>query len=148
MTEAKESKKAVDMSDFEEFMLEDTSVLDIVLPNEEPMLFKGQPVRVHLYGPSTEEYARAVDRKEKSAMKRVVEAAAAKNKVNKAMQKKEDVREVDVRFLIDVTSHFENFPYPGGKEGIYKESRFVYMQNQILRHLADMGNFFKGSEKT
>lgn len=144
MTEAKEAKKVVDVAEFEEFMLEDTSVLDIVLPNEEPLMFKGQPVRVHVYGPSTEEYARAVDRKEKSAMKRVVEAAAAKNKINKAMQKKEDVREVDVRFLIDVISHFENFPFPGGKEAILRETRFVYMQNQILRHLADMGNFFKG----
>lgn len=146
MTEYHEVKKP-DVSEFEEFMMENTSVLDILLPNDEPMLFKGQQVRVHLYGPSTEEYARAADRKEKSAMKRVVDAAAAKGKINQTAQKKEDPREVDVRFLIDVTSHFDNFPFPGGKEGIYKEPRFVYMQNQILRHLADMGNFFKGSEK-
>lgn len=146
MTEAKEVKK-VDVSDFEEFMLEDTSALDIALPNGELLMFNGQQVRVHLYGPSTQEHARATDRKEKLAMKRVVEAAAAQNKVNKPSQKKEDVREVDVQFLIDVVSHFDNFPFPGGKEAILREARFVYMHNQILRHLSDMGNFFKGCEK-
>jgi hypothetical protein len=136
--------KTVDLhptaDDFASFFLSDTSALDIELPNGEPMLYNGQQVRVHLYGPSTTQHAKAKEALDREAIKRVVAASGAKGK-----REAED-KDADVRFLVAVTARVENFPFPGGAEGIYREKRLAYIADQVRKHLGDMGNFFSAGE--
>ena len=130
-------------ADFGAFMLETTTRLELELPNGETMLYNGLPVAVHLYGPATEEYARAKAAMEKEGAARVFRAMnAGKNKKKGA----EEDREADAKFLTAVTASFENFPFPGGAFAIYREPRLKYIGNQVQAHINDLGNFFKASK--
>lgn len=129
-------------SDFEQFFLTETSSLAIDTPNGEPMLYNGEPVLVHLHGPSTPQYTAAKVRQEKVASHRAI-AALTKRPEKKDMASN---LEADAEFLCAVTSHFENFPFPGGAEAIYREPRLKYINAQVFAHLADLGNFYKTSK--
>lgn len=135
---------ALTTADFSGFMLDETARLELDLPNGEPMLFNGAPVVVHLYGPATDEYARAKAEMEKEGAARVFRAMGNRNKKKGG----EEDREADARFLTAVTAHFENFPFPGGAYAIYREPKFKYIGNQVQAHINDLGNFFKASKKS
>jgi len=136
---------AVTTYDFESFMLEDESAVEITLPNGDPMLFpateNGLPVSVVVYGPSTKQYAAAKEKLEKAATTRVFAAMGRPGK--KSRDPAAD--EADIAYLVAVTKRINNFPYPGGPEAVYNEKRLQYIANQVRTHLADLGNFFKPS---
>ena len=123
--------------DFSEFFLTETAALDIELPNGEPMLYKGKQVVVHLFGPSTSQFVKAKAAIDKEASKRVIAAMGAKGK-----RKEQEDQDADAKFLIAVTERFDNFPYPGGVEAIYREQKLKYIHEQVRTHLNDLGNFF------
>lgn len=136
---------AVTAADFSDFMLEETTRLELELPNGEPMLFNGAPVAVNLYGPATKEYASARAELDKESASRVFRAMG-----NRSSKKKggDEDREADAKFLTAVTASFENFPFPGGAFAIYREPKFKYIGNQVQAHINDLGNFFKASKKS
>lgn len=131
--------------DFSSYMLADTSVVEIDLPNGEPMIHKGQQVRVHVYGPSTPQHAKAQADADKEATRRVL--ATLGNKSAKRQKAEEDV-EVNARFLVAVTDRIEGFPYPGGVDAIYRNPKLRYIGEQVRAHLADLGNFFGTGAKS
>lgn len=131
---------------FEDFFLADTSALKLDLPNGEPMLHNGERVVVHLYGPATEQYIQAKDAIDREVAKRGMVAMAAAMG-NKRKSKEQEDRDADVKFLVAVTDRFENFPYPGGADGIYREQRLKYVAEQVRAHLNDQANFFSPSAK-
>jgi len=131
------------VDEFSEFLLTDTAVLDIELPDGEPMLFHGDQVRVHLFGPSTHQYVKARAALDREASKRIVAAMGQKGK-----NKEKEDQDADAKFLIAVTDKFENFPYPGGVEAIYREQKLKYIHEQVRAHLNDLGNFFNHGETT
>lgn len=124
------------LNDFSAFLLHDTSVVDIDLPTGSPMLYQGNPVRVHVYGPSTPQFIRANKVLTEEATKRVVAAMGNKK------QKEADEREADAKFLVAITANIENFPYPGGVEAIYREPRLMYIGDQVRKFVGDTANFF------
>lgn len=128
---------------FDSFFLQDTSRLDIELPNGEPMLYEGLQVVAVLHGPSTDVYAAAKDAMEKEATKRVFAAMGAKKN-----KKEPEDKEADAKFLTAVTAELENFPFPGGHAAVYRDRRLQYITDQVRRHLNDLGNFFGKPEKT
>lgn len=128
--------------DFSQYFLSEASVLDIDLPNGDPMLFDGKQVRVHIYGPSTSQYTMAQDRLNREATKNVVAAMSKGNK-----KKDEGDKDADAKFLCAITEKFENFPYPGGAEAIYREPGLQYINKQVQTFVGDMGNFYKGGAK-
>lgn len=130
------------LQEFSAFFLAETSVLDLELPDGEPMLFGDQQVKVHLFGPSTAKYAKAKAALDKEAAKRVFAAMGAKGR-----KKEESDQDADAAFLVAVTDHFENFPYPGGPDAIYREPRLKYLADQVRAHLNDLGNFFTSGAK-
>lgn len=127
--------------DFSQYFLSDASVLDIDLPNGEPMMFDGKPVRVHVFGPSTSQFTAAQERLNREATKNVVAA------MSKGKKKDEGDKDADVKFLCAITEKFENFPYPGGAEAIYREAALLYINKQVQAFVGDMGNFYKGGAK-
>lgn len=124
-------------NDFAAFFLQDTSTVFIKLPNGQPMVYGGQPVSVVVYGPSTERYVTARDARDREATK------ALMNIVDSS--KAEADKEADARFLSAVTERIDHFPFPGGPAAVYREPRLRYVADQVRAHLADLGNFFKGS---
>ena len=126
---------------FSAFFLVSAARLELLQPDGEPMLYNGQPVAVHLHGPCTDQYVAAMHKKEREATKRVV--ASVTQRGRKAVEAVDT--DADAQFLCAVTASFENFPFPGGAEAIYREPRLKYINNQVTNHLADLGNFFKSS---
>lgn len=139
------NSKEITAADFSAFMLEPTSRLELDLPNGSAMLWEGKPVAVQIYGPATDEYARAKAAMEKESAARVFRAMGA-NK-NKKKQGEDDA-EADAKFLTAITAQFENFPFPGGAAAIYREPRLNYIGNQVRAHVNELGNFFKESAKS
>lgn len=131
------TEEIVNTDDFSGFYLIDTAALDIELPNGEPMIYHGQQVVVHLYGPSTSRFIKAKASMDREASKRVVAMIG-----KKSQSKTESDDEADAKFLIAVTDRFDNFPFPGGIDAIYREPRFKYIHDQVRNHLNDLGNFF------
>lgn len=138
----KETTAAV--ADFSAFFLEETARLELELPTGEPMLHGGKPVAVNLYGPATKQFVKARTAMEKDASNNIMRAMGnARNK-----KTDDDNAESDAKYLVAVTADFENFPYPGGADAIYREPRLKYIANQVRAHLNDLGNFFKESRKS
>jgi hypothetical protein len=129
---------------FSAFFLTDSARLELLQPDGEALLYNGQPVAVHLYGPCTDQFVAAQHKKEREATKRVVASMTQRGK--KAVDSVDT--DADAQFLCAVTARFENFPFPGGAEAIYRDPRLKYINNQVSNHLADLGNFFKTSAPT
>lgn len=133
---------AVQDNDFSVFFLDESGVLDLELPNGEPLLYEGKQVSVKIYGPATKQFIRATEAQQREATKRVVAAMGKKG----GKSEKED-SEADIKFLCAITEEFVNFPYPGGAEGIYSEPRLKYIADQVRAHVGDLGNFFHSGTK-
>lgn len=129
---------------FSAFFLTSSARLELLQPDGEPMLYNGQPVAVNLHGPCTDQYVAAMHKKEREATKRVVATMTQRGK--KAVDAVDT--DADAQFLCAVTASFENFPFPGGAEAIYREPRLKYINNQVASHLNDLGNFFKSSAQS
>lgn len=140
---AQEPKSTEAQADeFAAFYLDDTSVVEIDLPNGEPMLYKGEQVRVYVFGPSTKQYAKAKDLMDKEAAKRVLNAMGQKGR-----KRDDEDKEADEKFLTAITKEIENFPFPGGPAAVYREPRLKYIADQVRSHLNDLGNFYPGGAK-
>ena len=129
-----------DSLDFTSYFLTDATAIDVDLPNGEPMLYAGEPVRVHVFGPASAPFIKAQEILQREATKRVLNGMGAKGK----KQEKEDP-EADAKFLIAITERIENFPFPGGVEAVYHEPKLKYINDQVRLFVNDSSNFFKGS---
>ncbi|MDC8446459.1 MAG: hypothetical protein LV471_11105 [Nitrosomonas sp.] len=135
------TKSESELSDFSEFYLSESSVLELEFPNGDPMVYQGQQVRVHVFGPSTTQYVKAKEALDREATKRVVSAMGRKNG-----KKDDEDRDADIKFLLAITERFENFPYPGGADAIYREPRLKYIAEQVRSFVGDLGNFFRNGK--
>ena len=129
-------------ADFSAFFLEDTSSIEIDLPNGDPMLFNGQRVIVRVHGPSTQVFTEAKTVLDREAAKNMVAALGVKQKAKDHADK-----DADAKFLTAITAGIENFPFPGGVSAVYREQRLKYMADQVRAHISDLGNFFAGKPK-
>lgn len=131
------------LENFESFFLSDESSVNIDLPTGDPMLYQGEQVSVVLYGPATPEFVAAKTAMEKEATDRVFAAMGTKKKRNSTEDK-----DADAKFLSAVTCRIDNFPFPGGKEAVYRERKLQYLHEQVRKHLNDLGNFFGTPSKS
>lgn len=131
-------------AEFSQFFLEDAARFELDLPTGAPMLYNGAPVAVHLFGPATSQFIAAKDKKERDASARVYAGIASQGK----NEKDTSDADADNKFLCAITSSFENFPYPGGAEAIYREPHLIYINHQVNRILANLGNFFPKPNKS
>jgi hypothetical protein len=137
----REGKQMNKTQDFSSFFLAETSVVELDLPNGEPMLYQGSPVRVHVHGPATARFTKANEAMQREAAKRVMAAIG-----NKGKKEAED-KDADAKFLVAITERIENFPFPGGIDAIYREPKLKYVADQVRTFVGDAGNFFGGGEK-
>lgn len=131
------------LESFASLFLHESSRLEIETPTGDPLMYDGKQVAVNLHGPATPEFVAAKDAMEKEATRRVFAAMGGKKKKGE-----QEDKEADQKFLCAVTSSFENFPFPGGKEAIYRERKLQYIAEQVRKHLNDLGNFFGDASKS
>lgn len=131
-------------SDFSAFFLSPTASVDIELPTGAPLLFNDEPVRIHVYGPSSPQFVEAADAQQRfiAARVKVGKGGAVKNSLDP-----EEAHEQDAKFLAAVTQSIVNFPYPGGALGIYRERALSYIADQVRARLNDQSNFFPGKAR-
>lgn len=128
--------------DFSAYFLNDTSAVSINLPSGLPMMCQGQPVVVHVFGPSTPQHTEARDALDREAAQRLVASFGGK-----ASKPGSSDKDADAQFLTAVTQRIDNFPFPGGVPAVYREPRLKYLADQVRAHLGDLGNFFGPSGK-
>lgn len=129
--------------DISQFEVAEVGVLDVLNVKDEPMLYNGSPVRIHLYGPGSAQFVRAQAKADTAAQQRTF--AALRGKVSKTAV--EDQREDLITKLVACTAQIENFPVPGGAEALYRNAKLGYITNQVIKYLDDWANFQQPSSK-
>jgi hypothetical protein len=128
----------------------DTAALHIKSAKGDHLYSDGKPVRIHLYGPGTEQFAAVEARQTQRVLKRR-EANDGKPSVATPEQARIDQAED----LAAITADFENLTYPpaGDARGfelfkaVYADPKLGFIAAQVNRWVQDWGNF-SGSSAT
>ena len=128
--------------DIAQFEASDTAVLDVLLPNGQPMFHNGQPVQIELYGPGSEQDFKAqveIDRVNSERMMQTLRGKTAKDEVAER-------RAAQIKKLAAVTKEVRNFPVPAAE--IYGNTKLGYITNQVLKFQGDWSNFLPPNAQT
>ncbi len=123
--------------DLSAFEAADVGILEVQTAAGDPMLYKGQPVKFHLYGPGSAEFVRITARLDAASQARTFAALRGKGSKGAADEQRADM----ITKLSACTKHVENFPIPGGAKAIYENPRLGYITSQVTRFLDDWANF-------
>lgn len=135
---------SADEFDLSAFEVSETATLDVQGLDQEPLLYRGRPVRITVHGPGSAVYVRAESRAAQASQARamaVLRGKASKNDL-------EEQRQQTAEKLAAVTVVIDNFPVPGGALALYSNPRLGYITNQVDRFLADWANFKPASAKS
>ena len=127
-----------------DFEVSETAYFDVLGVDQEPLLYRGQPVRISVHGPGSAAYVRAEGRAAQASQARAL--AALRGKAGK--QDLEEQRQQQAEKLAAVTVGIENFPIPGGALALYANPKLGYITNQVARFLEDWANFKPASAKS
>ena len=123
------------------FEAPETATLDILDAKGEPLLGEGgKPVSITLYGPGSEQYARAQAKIDAANTSRTF-AALRGGKAPKDTT--DDQRRLQAQKLADCTASIQNFPID--PLAIYTNPRLGYITTQAARFIEDWANFLPPS---
>lgn len=128
--------------DIAQFEASDTAVMDVLLPNGQPMMHNGQPVQIELYGPGSEQDFKAqveIDRVNSERMMQTLRGKTAKDEVAER-------RAAQIKKLAAVTKEVRNLPVSA--VDIYGNQKLGYITNQVLKFQGDWANFLPPSAQT
>lgn len=135
------------MADIRRFAVEETSVLELREANDEPMIGEDKsPVTVTLFGPGSQQYAKA----EAARSNRLVNKLTRKGKAEETAEQKAKER---AEFLAACTKEFSpNLTYDDLTgvplfKAVYADITIGFIAEQVGKHLGDWANFTKGSSK-
>lgn len=126
----------------------DTAPIHIKGANGDYLYYDGKPVQIVLHSPGSKAFAAVEARQTARTIKRMND-----NDGNLTAVPPEQRRAEQAEDLADITVAFENFTYPPaeGKQGkelfqaFYADPKLGYMTQQVLKALANWGNFKPGS---
>lgn len=98
----------------------------------------GQPVKITLYGPGSDEHARATHKMSNRATARASSMLRGKNSGSQSEAAEDD----QIDFLSAIT-HSISRNFPIDPRELYANRRLVYIRNQVERFIADNANFSK-----
>ena len=125
--------------DIAQFEASDTAVMDVLLPNGQPMIHNGKPVQIELYGPGSEQDFKAqveIDRVNSERMMQTLRGKTVKDEVAER-------RAAQIKKLAAVTKEVRNFPVSAAE--IYGNTKLGYITNQVLKFQGDWANFLPPS---
>lgn len=121
--------------DLSQFEASDTGILEVQNQKDDgPLMFNGQPVTIELYGPGSDQYAKAQSKIESAGQARLFAAARGKAKDAAAEARKDQIEK-----LVACTKSINNFPVSAA--ALYENRKLGYITNQVARYLEDWGNF-------
>lgn len=143
------------MSSLKKFEMVETSVLHLKDAGDALMYADGEngepdeskPMRVHLFGPGSKQYARAVN----ARANRQVDLLKSKGKTKESAD--EAIRS-NAEFLTACTQSFENIDGDDGETGeslamsIYTNQRLSFIRDQVATFLQETSNFATPSRKS
>lgn len=133
------------MSDFDlsAFEASDTALMQVLDLKNEPIVIDGKPFTITLFGPGSNEYARAQAKLDEALSTRSFAALRGKPVKESA----EDSRRMVSEKLAACTKAINNFPIDGGALALYSNPKLGYITNQVSRFIEDWANFTGGSAK-
>lgn len=126
----------------------ETAAIHIKGADGEYLYDNGKPVRIHIFGPGTEQASMVEARQSARAVKRL-----ADNDGKISLPPPEERAAEEAEDLADITASFENLTYPpaGDAQGkplfraLYADKKLGFIARQISRAHADWGKFKPGS---
>jgi hypothetical protein len=107
---------------------------------------ESKPIRVHVWGPGSKQYAKAKNAQENSQ----VDLLKAKGKTTETV---EEATLKKARFLAAITKGWENVDSEDGAVGedlsmeIYTNPRLLFVRDQVAAFTAETANFSPGSSR-
>lgn len=130
--------------DIAAFEAADTSLLNVLDIRGDPLFVDGNVVTIELYGPGSNEYAKAQARLNDILTSRSFMAMRGKP-VRETM---EESRAPLVDKYVACTKALNNFPIEGGARALYENPKLTYITDQVARFIEDWANFTPGSATT
>lgn len=133
--------------DIRKFAVEETSVLALLASDETPMIGEdNQPMTITVFGPGSKQYGRA----QAANQNRMIDKLKKKGKAD---QTADDKLREQAEFLAGCTKEFSpNIECDGLKgdalhKAVYMDASIGFIAEQVAKHIAEWGNFTKGSPK-
>lgn len=135
------------MSSLKRFEMAETGVLHLRDAGNALMYADGEngepdeskPMRVHLYGPGSKQYARAVNER----ANRQVDLLKSTGKTNESA---EDATRLNAEFLTECTQSFENID--DKPMDVYANQKLSFIRDQIAAFVKETSNFTTPSRKS
>src|SRR4030067_3374363 len=135
------------MSDIRKFAVEETAVLHLRGPDDEPLVGDdGKPMTITGYSPGSNEYARA----QAANQNRMIDKLKRKGKTDQSAEEK--ARE-QAEFFAGCTKEFsDNIEYDGLTgdvlfKAVYADNSIGFIAEQFGKWLGDLNSFTTGSTK-
>ena len=127
--------------DIASLQVDDTAPIHVKDVEGNPLYDDGKPVRIIVFGPSSEQYARLETKQTQRQLRRLDE-----NDGKRVALSAEERLQQAAEDLADITHNFENLT-SGGLSGrdlylaVYGNRRLGFIANQVTAKLGDWGNF-------
>ena len=124
----------------------ETGTLELVTPGGDELLNdKGEPCTITVFSPGTKQYQKALSAKNRAVYEFV--------KRGGRKMKDGEQREIDARFLADITASFNGFGYKDLKgyemfNALYSDETIGFIAEQVNAFVNDWGNFTRKPAKT
>lgn len=123
----------------------ETGTLELVTPGGDELLNdKGEPCTITVFSPGTKQYQKALSAKNRAVYEFV--------KRGGRKMKDGEQREIDARFLADITASFNGFGYKDLKgyemfKALYSDETIGFIAEQVNGFVNDWGNFTRKPAK-
>ena len=140
------------MSSLKKYRMAETGVLHLRDASDELMYADGadgkpdptKPMRVHLYGPGSKQYARALNERQNHNVDLLKRKGRTKESAEEAVR-------INAEFLCGCTQSFENIESDSGATGetlwmeTYRDQGLSFIRDQVAAFLNETANFSKPS---
>ncbi len=128
------------MFDIAQFELVDTAVLTVQNAKDDgDLLVDGAPVKITLYGSGSEQNVKATYIADNAATARMQGVFRGKALKNPAQASEQEV----IQKLVSCTASIDNFPID--PFALYSNPKLGYIKKQVIKFLAEDGNFMPPS---
>jgi hypothetical protein len=140
------------MSTLKQYEMQEIGIVHLRHASDEPMYAVGadgtpdlsKPIRVHVYGPGSKQYANAMSAKAARWLKH-------RERKGKADQTAEEKALDQTEFLVACTKEIENAESDTGATGaaffneVYSNTRLSFIATQVMTYMNETANFTSGS---
>lgn len=130
-----------------QFEAAETAWLDVMdITGDEPLMFFEKPVRIEMYGPGSDVYAKAQAKIDRHRQDSAMNAALRGGKAKKGEDETSTMKKLVTEKMIACTKTIENFPATA--EELHTNRRIGWVSSQCTVFMEGWANFLPKSEKS